>query len=144
MRCHSQGGNMDTRKQSKENLIVELMPAPLRIKDLMLGELLCQAGILTDKQVLHYAELARCQASSLGSAFVFSGLLSSSELFVARRLVNRYINDSDNPEHYIKSLGTLIRNRPPKQPRKSLGLARITRKHMTMPKERFTVTRFAG
>jgi hypothetical protein len=74
-----------------EAVLVNYNPpeSSFRIKDLMVGELLCQAGVVTDAQLMHFANLARASKASIGSALVFSRLLTSSELFVARRLVNR-------------------------------------------------------
>ncbi|MBX9667001.1 MAG: hypothetical protein K2X93_05245 [Candidatus Obscuribacterales bacterium] len=81
---------------------------PFRIKDLMLGEFLCQAGIVSDAQLIELTKLARAVRCSLGSAIVFSKILSPSELFLARRLLNRYLCDLEQPQQYIDELGGLL------------------------------------
>lgn len=81
-----------------------------RIKDLMLGELLCQTGIVFDAQLIELTKLARAARCSLGSAIVFSNVLSASELFLARRLLNRYLSDLDRAEQYIDELRGLLSN----------------------------------
>ncbi len=91
--------------------------APFRIKDLMLGEFLCQAGIVSEAQLIELTKLARAARCSLGSAIVFSNILSPSELFLARRLLNRYLCDLEQPEQYIDELGGLLSHA--KQARKS-------------------------
>ncbi len=112
-----------------------------RIKDLMVGELLCQAGVVTDAQLLHFANLARASKASLGSALVFSRLLTSSELFVARRLVNRYLNDSDNPEKYINELRLIVAKKAkPIARHSSISLAKITRRHAQLREPLFLVS----
>jgi len=119
----------------------QIAEAPFRIKDLMLGELMCQARILTDAQLLRFTNIARAAGSNIGSALVFSNVLTPSELFVARRLVNRFINDSDNAELYINAVRDLLRKQAlVKETRGSLSLAKITRKHMTMsPAQQLTL-----
>lgn len=114
---------------------------PFRIKDLMVGEFLCQAGIVSDAQLLRLADLARGAKGSLGAALVFSNILTSSELFVARRLVNRYLNDSDNPEKYITELQKLLAKKSKAASRSSsISLAKITRRHAQVNQLLFLVS----
>lgn len=115
---------------------------PFRIKDLMVGELLCQAGVVTDEQLLHFADLARAANGSLGSALVFSNVMTSSELFVTRRLVNRYLNDSDNPERYLNEVRQLFAAKQPKSVSRpsSISLAKITRRHAQVCQPMFMVS----
>lgn len=123
---------METLQSTRQNNLVEEQPS-FRIKDLMLGELLCQSGVLTDSRLLELTKIARHAEGSLGFALVSTNLLTSSELFVARRLVNRYLNDSDNPEKYISAMRNLLHKQLQKlhaTQRSSLSLAKITRKHM--------------
>jgi hypothetical protein len=116
-------------------------PVSFRIKDLMVGELLCQAGIVSDAQLLRFADLARAAQSSIGSALVFSNVLNSSELFVARRLVNRYLNDSDNPEKYIDELHKLLAKKSKAGTRhSSINLSKITRRHAQVGHQLFLVS----
>ncbi|MDZ4835742.1 MAG: hypothetical protein SGJ27_18350 [Candidatus Melainabacteria bacterium] len=115
---------------------------PFRIKDLMVGELLCQASVVTDQQLLQYADLARAANGSLGSALVFSNVMTSSELFVTRRLVNRYLNDSDNPERYLNEVRKLFATKKPKPLTRpsSISLAKITRRHAQVSQPMFMVS----
>lgn len=127
---------METLLPTRQNKLEE-QPS-FRIKDLMLGELLCQSGVLNDSRLLELTKIARDAQGSLGFALVSTNLLTSSELFVARRLVNRYLNDSDNPEKYISALRNLLHKQLQKQhvvSRSSLSLAKITRKHMAASAE---------
>lgn len=115
--------------------------APFRIKDLMVGEFLCQAGVISDAQFLRFVGLARAAQSSIGSALVFSKVLTSSELFVARRLVNRYLNDSDNPQIYINELINLLALKPKASTRaSSINLSKITKKHAQVGQLLFLVS----
>lgn len=124
---------------TKANDAVNLVS--FRIKDLMVGELLCQAGIVCDSQLLRLADLARSAQGSLGSALVFSNVLTSSELFVARRLVNRYLNDSDNPEKYISELSKLLAKKSKAVTRpSSINLSKITRRHAKVSQPLFLVS----
>ena len=114
---------------------------PFRIKDLMVGEFLCQAGIVSDAQLLRFADLARSAHSSIGSALVFSNVLTSSELFVARRLVNRFLNDSDNPEKYISELNKLLAKKAKAVRRpSSINLSKITKRHAQVGQLLFLVS----
>jgi hypothetical protein len=123
----------------------KLEDAPsLRIKDLMLGELLCQSGVLSDSRLFQLTKIARAAQGSLGYALVYSNVLTASELFVARRLVNRYLRDSDNPEQYIGEMRKHLHKQVQKQSatalRSSLSLAKITRKHMATDEALFLVS----
>lgn len=84
------------------------LPAPFRMKDLMLGELLCQSGILTDQRLLELASGARKTSSSLGAALVYSGILTSTELFIARRVLYRYLQNPDGLENYLETLNKIV------------------------------------
>lgn len=137
-RKQAEGGKiMETLKQRKQSNPVEEQPS-FRIKDLMLGELLCQSGVLNDNRLLELTKIARVAQATIGYALVSTKLLTSSELFVARRLVNRYLMDSDNPEKYISAMRNLLHEQLKKQQattRSSLSLAKITRKHLAATNE---------
>ncbi len=80
----------------------------IEIKDLMLGELLCQSRLISDQQMLHLVDLARRSGSTLGAVLVVSGCMSASELFMSRRLVNRYLQDQNNLERYLQKLRSIL------------------------------------
>lgn len=137
----AEGGNMDT-SNSVERTVSEETKPPFRIKDLMMGELLCQAGIVSDGQLLEMAALARSIKGSLGSALVLSSILSPSQLFASRRIVNRYVNDSENADRYIRDLFQLVEKgrKAPTRDTGSIGLAKITRRYMTTNEALFLVS----
>lgn len=85
-----------------------LQTAPIEIKDLMLGELLCQAEVISDEQLLRIAGMARSSKATLGAVLVFSGIMNSSELFLSRRVLNRFLNDQDNLDRHLQTLTELL------------------------------------
>lgn len=133
---------METLKMDASNNVE--LASSFRIKDLMLGELLCQAGVLSDARLIELTKIARAAQSTLGSALVHTNILSASELFVARRLVNRYLNDSDNADRFINALKNTLHKQVQKQAalsrKSSLSLAKITRKHTAAGEPLFLVS----
>ncbi len=77
------------------------------IKDLILGELLCQANILSDSRLLKVLALAKSRNTTLGSALCSEQLIDQQELFSARRILCNYLKNPDSLEDVLQELVSL-------------------------------------
>ncbi len=96
--------------------------SPFSVKDLMLGELLCQAGILSDAQILRSITIAKIFGSTIGAAICQIGFLTTRELFRARRILNCYLSNPDN----IDDILSLLRNSLGSQARRQECVPELT------------------
>ncbi len=78
--------------------------SPFTMKDLMLAELLCQAGILNDPLQLQLIQIARKWRLTIGATLCGVGFLTAQELFSARRMVCRYLKTPEELEHILSVL----------------------------------------
>ncbi|HEY9784723.1 MAG TPA: hypothetical protein V6D17_04910 [Candidatus Obscuribacterales bacterium] len=76
------------------------------MKDMLLCELLCQSGIIDDAEAADLIAGVTAETSFAAILRAF-GILTDSKLFTARRLVARYLNDSDNIDKYIREIAKL-------------------------------------
>lgn len=83
--------------------------SPFVIKDLMLGEFLCQAGLLSDAVFLRIVQIAKKWKLTVGATLCQLELLNTCELFTARRLLNEYLRDTDNVEPILAELQMKLR-----------------------------------
>ena len=81
---------------------MDLKLSPFSIKDLMLGEILCQALIISEHQFLEVTQLARQFDITFGAALVRLGILGRQDLFHARRLLNQYLKQPEKLEEFLR------------------------------------------
>lgn len=78
--------------------------SPFFIRDLMLGELLCQAGWLTDAQLLKATITARSSQTTVADSLIESGWFSRKEISLATRILNRYLRNPNAMDYFLVKL----------------------------------------
>ncbi len=80
---------------------MDLKLSPFSIKDLMLGEILCQAFVISDHQFLEATQAAKRFGITFGAALVRLGIMGSHELFHARRMLSLYLREPDKLDEIL-------------------------------------------
>lgn len=78
------------------------------IHDMILGELLCQAGILSDTELLLIKKNAERFGASVGSVLTGLGSATPEQVFRVRLIVARFIHEKLEVESAIKALKEIL------------------------------------
>ncbi len=78
------------------------------IHDMILGELLCQAGILSDTELLLIKKTAERFGASVGSVMTGLGSATPEQIFRVRLIAARFIREKIDTEAAIKALKEIM------------------------------------